>query len=332
MAQRCKTNDVAGLRALLAGAFPYGIVPRHTASQHFYEREDTGRVAASVNTKLGFAAKDWLATWKVSRALAHVEAECGRLDVQSDVRQHLPDILSSAKDAGDRIRDEAGGFGTNAHAAVDAYLSAWLRAEGSPDGSSSIFLQQHSRPEEIAACRSFDRLVVEREIIPLASEMRVWYEKGKDCFAGTVDAVLLDLSVRKGRVGQTQSLLGDEAHRHDYLAQDSGSLWCYCEREVSPRLILGDWKTSNTVNGKDEYALQGEAYAKAIEKETGLRFAEVWVIRLSKTHADYEIVKITDRKQAWKEFLATSRAYDARAGRGNTPLLAPLTVKETIRI
>lgn len=324
--------DVPALRDRLARAFPFSIIPRHTDSEHYYEREDTGRVAASVSTKLSFVAKTYLFKWYVKQTIEYIRAEAGRLGGELDA------VLNESSRAGMRSRDEAARAGTSAHDAIDQYVTAWIET-GTRPGSAVSFLggggELQPQIGEVGACRSFERFIDENEIIPLASELKCWYEEGKDVYAGTVDSVLLVLSPRKQRTGESGVVALDRMPHvaHDYVVQDTGVFWCAtCGRECDAKLILGDWKTSNSIRDKDDYGHQTEAYARAIEKATGLKFDDVWIIRFEKTCPEYEICRIADRKQAWKEWLAISRAYDAKHERGETPLLEPLQSKEVIRI
>lgn len=311
--------DVATIRSQLRSCFP-SIVPAHTPEGHFYKREDTGRVAASVTTKLGFVAKGYLYKWYAKLAAEHVRTNLKRL-IEGDLA-----VLDEAQHAGERSRDNSAGIGTTAHGAIDAFCTEWIKSgAGRPEWSAVRHLAPEAKGEEIAACRSFDKFLDEHEIIPLASELQVWYEVGKDCYAGTIDSIILSLEVYKERAGSSEC-------KHDYAAQPSGIFWCaVCGRETKARLILGDVKTSNTIKGKNEYAHQTEAYARAVEKAVGYRFDAIWIMRFEKSRADYEILKIGNRKQAWKEWIAISRAYDRSSERVGE-LLVPLTVKEVIKI
>jgi hypothetical protein len=302
------------------------IVPSHTSDGHRYRREDTGREAWSVTTKLGFVNKGYLHKWYAKKAAEHVRANLPRL-LAGDLS-----VLDEASRAGEDSRDTSASIGTTAHNSIDRYISEWLREGVRPEGFSASFLAQGARGEEIAACRSFDLFINDNEIIPLASELRVWYEHGKDCFAGTVDAIFILRTPHKGRVGgQCEAIAAIGAH--DYERQDIGVLWCIeCGREVEEKLIIADWKTSNNIKDKDDYAQQDTAYARAVEKAVGCRFDEHWVIRFDKGRAEYEVCKVSNPKQAWKEFLAISRAFDAKESREEEGLLIPLTEKETIQI
>lgn len=346
--------DVAHLRAVLDDAWPRGtIVADHTEDEHWYRNTETGRRAASVTTKQGFVSKPWLKPWYIRKTVDYIDANRARCEAGE-----WEAVLAEAKKAAGKSVEQAGIWGTTAHNAIDRYCEQWIVSGRAPE-SSLPFLYAiaeenatEAAGEEIAACRSFDKCIAEREVIPLASEIKVWYEvcpkhnkkecpesckEDKDCFAGTVDSVLLWLQIRKGREGQTTTLDGS-IHAHDYTEQETGVWWCVCGREVEPKLILGDWKTSNSINNKDDYAQQTTAYARAIERKTGLKFDDIYVFRFHKEYADYEIRRVDDPEQAWQEFLCISRAFDCRAkrllgdGRNYKTLLVPLEVKQPMKI
>lgn len=321
--QRFKSYDISELRTRLASCFP-PVVPRHTATAHYYERTDSGRVTASVTTKQSFVGKSYLKQWAVNVGIDLIEANFDRLNTAD-----WPLILAEARQAHTGSLEQSADIGTTAHKAIDRYLRDWI-SKGSRAETSAAFLGSNStRGEEIAACRSFDRLIKDLELIPVASEISIWYETLRDCFAGNVDAIFILRSPRQDREGNKECT-------HDYARQPSGVLWCAkagCGREVTESLILIDWKTSNSIREKSDYAQQSEAYARAIEKAAGIRFKEVWIVRLSKARAEYEICKVADRKQAWKEFIAISRAYDIKEVRGEQrSLLVPLLTREVINI
>lgn len=322
-----RSYDIVDLRSRFSRAFSYSIIPDHNERGHRYQRSDTGEQAWSVTTKLALIAKPYLYTWYVKRAVEYVQLHRLRLDTEFDT------VLEEARGAAVRSRDSSADIGTTAHDAYDRYLRRWITITSRPEGSAVVDLETLCREhevepkgEEIAACRSFDKFLDENEIIPLASEIRVWYQKGKDTFAGTVDAIFLRFEIYKDRNGKKACL-------HDYIQQPNGTLWCaQCSREVTSKLILGDWKTSNAIKGKDEYGQQSEAYAQALQVATGIKFDEIWVIRFGKGRAEYEICKVSDRKAAWREWIAISRAFDEKERRGETGLLVPLKEKIITRL
>lgn len=316
--------DIDIIKSRLADSFPPGlIVSDHSADSHYYRNVTTGKRTASVTTKLGFVSKPYLQTWYAKRAVEFIRENLSRVFAGE------MSLLDDAVGAATRSRDTSAEIGTNAHDAFDLYLTEWIRSGIRPVHSSRQYLSDTARADEICACRSFDAFLDANEIIPIASEIKVWYEKGHDCFAGTVDALFILLTVRKGRTGQSATLIGDSHLVHDYIYQEASKVfWCViCSRECDAKLILGDHKTSNSIKDKSDYAQQGNAYAKAIEVATGLKIDDVWVMRYDKNKAEYDIARVPDRKQAWHEFIGISRAYDTVAKRGEKSLLVPLQEK-----
>lgn len=301
-----KSYDVSHLRDLFASCMP-PIVARHTETAHRYENENTGKLAWSTTTQLGIVDKSkWLKGWAAKKAVEHVRSNRERLS-----GYEFDTVLDEASRAHSVRLDEASGWGTTAHSAYDRFMQSWLDNDTQPEESCVRFLEENCRKEgvepkgeEIAACRSFDLFLREEEVIPLASELQCWYEKKEIVFAGTVDSVLLWLRPRKGRVGTLHG-------KHDYVQQDTSTLWCaVCNREVDPVLTLGDWKTSGSIK-KDEYCWQTVSYAKAIEEAAGVTFDEILIVRFSKQKAEYELVRVADRKRAWDEFKAISKCFSA---------------------
>lgn len=316
MAKQSKQYDLISLREILHKTFPEGLVlPDHDDTGHWYKNAKTNGRAASVTTKQNVVAKPYLRQWSANRAVEYIREHMAELVGGS------MDILDDAKRAHTVELESAGSIGTTAHTAIDKFCQRWIDT-GHSEGSSADYLEASARGEEVAACRSFDKFRAEVEFVPVASELKVWYEKGNDCYAGTVDSVLLVQRTYKGREG-------DKACAHDYVWQ-THTLWCTkCSREVTQELIIGDHKTSNQISNKDEYAEQVEAYAHAIEVGTGLKFNDLWIMRYEKSKADYEIMRIANRAKAWKRFLATSRLYDIRA-KSDRPLLEPVFKKKII--
>jgi len=79
---------------------------------------------------------------------------------------------------------------------------------------------------------------------------------------------------------------------------------------IDNKLVLCDWKSSNTVKGKDTYAMQISAYAQALYELSGIRPKELYIVRISKEKACYEVVKVTSRAKSFKAFLNTTKVYD----------------------
>lgn len=311
------------LREELKAAFPEGlVVSDHDDTGHWYKNTETGKRAASVTTKQGIAAKGFLKQWAVNRAIEHVRDQQLRLPAE------LEAVLEEAKYAHKTTLESAGDIGTKTHNAVEDFCEDWIKF-GRPAKSAMSYLKEGSPLETIATARSFDLVRKDFNFIPIAVETRVWYEKGKDCYAGTTDMVCLFFEPIK--VNPCNML--DELGIHDLTANsESKTTWCpTCDSTFSPKLMLWDWKSSNQVQQKEDYAEQAAAYAKAIEVKTGWKFDGIWVIRLSKVKAEYEVVVVNDTKRAFDNFIATSRHFDQKH-KSEQSLLTPLKTKNVIRI
>lgn len=317
--KRSERYDIDKLRSALKSAFPDGLVePDHTPTEHWYVNTKNGRRAASVTTKQSVVGKGYLKQWAVNRALDHVSQNRARFIAGDE------EVLKEAAMAHTNELESAGSIGTTSHSAFDATCKEWIET-GKRPGPTMEKLAPGARLEEVAACRSFDKFLDENEVFPVASETKVWYERGNDCYAGTIDGIFLAHRVHLNRAGEIGCT-------HDYVLQTSGTLWCTrCGRNVKRRLLLTDWKTSNQISNKDEYAEQAEAYGHAVEAAVGRIFDEIWIVRFSKLRAEYEIMRVPDRKSAWQRFLATSRLFDRRLELPG-PLLEPLDAKLVIQI
>ncbi len=314
-----KTYEATQLRAELARAFPQGSVePAHTGRGHFYRVPGKESSAPSVTTIQSIESKGYLKQWAVNKAVEYIDNNIARL-CSGDL-----DILEEARKAHERELDFAGSVGTTAHDAAEKYAKHWIET-GEKKESATEFLAEGSLPEEVAGTRSFDKFIKEHDLIPIASEVRVWYAKGKDIYAGTVDAIYLLGEVYKDREGSTSC-------SHDYEPQKGNKHWCVnCGRTIVWKLVEVDYKTSNTVAGKNSYAEQVEAYARAIEQKTGWKFDDLWILQLNKQRARYDLFKVNNRKRAWDRFIATLRHYVEMQDESEN-LLTPREEKLIIRI
>lgn len=318
--------DIPRLRAQLTSAFPEGsIVGEHTATEHWYRNRGTGQLAPSVTTIQSILTKPYLRQWSVNQAIRHISAE---LFVPGQVihveSERFEEILKQSSRAHENTRDQAAEWGTKAHQAFEDYLNDWINT-GTHKESAKDYLKEGAAIEEIAACRSFDRFVGENEIVPIAAELKVWYDKAGVTFAGTADAIVVVRDVYKDRVG-------GQGCNHDYAPQEKKLWCCMCGREVTERLVLGDWKTSNVVAGKNEYAFQTSAYAKSIEIQTNWKFKDVWIVRFDKAKADYEIVKVIDRKKSFSVFCSIAKTFKKMKEIENIKLLEQNNKKHIITI
>jgi hypothetical protein len=314
-----KIYEATKLREELATAFPQGsVVPAHTSRGHYYNVPGRETSAPSVTTIQSIESKGYLKQWAVNKAVEYIDNNIARL-CGGDLN-----ILEEAKKAHERELLFAGSVGTTAHDAAEKYAKHWIET-GEKKESAVEFLAEGSLPEEVAGTRSFDKFIKEHDLIPIASEVRVWYAKGKDVYAGTVDAIYLMGEVYKDKEG-------DASCAHDYEQQKGNKHWCVkCGRVIVWKLVEVDYKTSNSVAGKNSYGEQVEAYARAIEQRTGWKFDDLWILQLNKQRAKYDLFKVNDRTRAWKRFLATLRHY-VETQDANENLLTPREEKLIIRI
>lgn len=94
-------------------------------------------------------------------------------------------------------------------------------------------------------------------------------------------------------------------------------------------LTLIDWKSSNSIN-KDGYALQTVAYWQAFKELTGIRPKRIWIVRLDKGSAKYEIVNVQDISKAFRIFINLSKVYNWL--NNGTTKLYPLNQKNIIKL
>lgn len=318
MTRKVKIYDAVDLRHRISDAFDQrDIVADHTASEHYYRRISTAERAASVTTKQSLIKgfKQWAVDRGVDHMVLHRDRFCQGDDsvVYEARRAHVVELGRAAD------------IGTGAHGGYDAYFQDWISITKRPDKLSGAYLHDGADPAEICATRSFDRFLDEIEIVPIFSEIRIFYSRGRDSWGGSVDAGFIARTPYKDRGGSGSCGTGSRGF-HDYERQTNGHLWCIrCSREVTEQLILGDWKTSNSID-KAEYAEQATVYCKTIETGAAIKFDETWIIRFSKEKAHYEILKVSDKKRAWERFLAVSRCYDSRIEYGT--MLEPLIKRE----
>lgn len=313
-----KNYEVHTLRSELAHAFPSGKVePAHTQRGHFYKIEGRGDVAPSVTTVQSIESKSYLKQWAVNRAVEYINDNLPQL-CSGDTG-----VLEHARYAHRRELDFAGEVGTTAHDAAEKYVKHWIET-GEKKESATEFLGADALPEEIAGTRSFDKFIKENELMPIGSEVRVWYSKGKDVYAGTIDSIYLMGEVYKNRDGSMTCA-------HDYSPQGNGRQWCVkCGRMIVWKLVEIDYKTSNTVDGKNDYAEQVVAYAHAVEKITKWKFDDILILQLDKKKAKYTMFRVNNRARALKRFLVTLRHYVEKPEDEN--LLTPIYEKLIIKI
>ena len=187
--------------------------------------------------------------------------------------------------------EEAGDIGTWGHGIVDEYLKWWLRFKTRPPDIRKFVKTEDSRLYAIT--RSAELFCKDFQFIPIASELRIASVKHE--FGGTLDAL-----------GMVKSPL---KKKHVFA--------------------VVDWKTSNSID-KPEYALQTSAYWGGFYEMTGIRPQIIFIVRLDKTQAKYEVMQVNKPGEAYRTFLHATKIYDWLHNKKDK--LTPLNKKEKVSI
>ena len=154
-----------------------------------------------------------------------------------------------------------------------------------------------------AIARSAEMFCKEWCVIPIASEMKIASVKYK--FAGTLDGLMMVLNIVEKS--------NNSACEHDFLHLSKSNplkVKClHCNLTGEYIFSVVDWKTSNSID-KVEYAMQTAAYWQAIYEMTGLKPKKIYIVRLDKTVAKYEVRVLTNRSEAFKAFVLATKLYD----------------------
>ena len=162
--------------------------PEHTDKGHFYKHRDTGTKVISVTGILTLLSKPHLIPWSCKVALEYFIAHLLDWNEWSEP-ENREAIFKSAQFAHTGVRDDAGNVGTLAHDKIEEYLKDWI-THGTPISTIRTIVPPDSDPRVFAAVRSAERIMQERNLIPIASEILVGSTKVRS--AGTLDALVMD--------------------------------------------------------------------------------------------------------------------------------------------
>ncbi len=317
-------KQVARLQEIIKNKIPEGlVVPKHTDTEHRYMYTKTGETFPSVTGITGIMSSGHLKQWAVNEGLRHLEAHWHNITLEN-----RSEYFRSAQLAHLDTLKEAGDIGTKAHKVVENYLDAWMLTGEKPKDITTFIQDQDSRL--YAATRSAELFFNDFYAIPIVSEIKLVHPRYK--FGGTMDALMyVGTVIEEGKAGRT----GFEKCEHvwkEKLSRGRGlQMECaQCERLLKMTLAVVDFKTSNSVSNHDDYAEQVSAYWYMFYALTGIRAEDLIIVRLDKTKAKYEAVRVADRKRAFDAFLHTKEKYNWT--RDNTDKLLPVVTKETIYI
>lgn len=290
----------AQVRDILKDKMPDGIVvPQHNERGHFYLHVPTGQLFASVTTKCGILDAPHLKKWAARLAVEHMLEN--RSVIMNGLSEEREMLAKNAILVHQDHFEEAGDVGTRGHGVVDAYLQDWMATDSRPQDIRTFITETDSRVFAIA--RSAELFCKEWNVIPVASEMFIVSLKHK--FAGTMDSLMMVLNVKKNGVVPCGA--------HTFLSMSTtnpNKVQCiFCKLSGEYELAIVDWKSSNSID-KVEYAMQTAAYWQGIYEMTGIRCKRIYIVRLDKSQAKYEVRVLTDRVAAFNAFRHATHIYD----------------------
>lgn len=278
------------------------VVPKHTATEHFYLDTVDGKVYPSVTAMTGLLAKNHLKQWAANRAAEVMTDYINGRDTFD--RQELLKAVEESRYAHQYNFNRASVWGSHGHDLVDLYVQRWLKTGKKPDLDILSLAEPDISNEGKCAALGAMKFFSDYTLFPIVSESKVISKKYG--YAGTLDSLWLIGEVYKGRVGE-----GD--CRHEWLEKRFDTIHCArCNREEKLSIILVDLKTSNQIFGYGDtahfdYAAQTSAYASALKEMTGVACKQIWVVRLEKKKPHYEIGMVTDPKGAFELFKNLSK-------------------------
>jgi hypothetical protein len=306
-------KSVEEIRTIVKEKIPNGlIVPQHTDSGHFYLHSPSGNLFASVTTKCGILDSPHLKKWASKLAVEHMLKNVKLLQEGADINARIKMCEQAILVHQDQF-EQAGDVGTRGHAVVEDYLMSWIN--GVKPKSIKDFVPKETVDSRIVAiARSAEMFCNDFNIIPIASEMKVASSRYK--FGGTLDSLMMVFrTVKKGNgsCAELLNLYGEKGREHDFLPLSSSNpnkVKClHCGLSGVYEFAIVDWKTSNSID-KVEYAMQTSAYWQAVKEMTGLKPKRIYVVRLDKTQAKYEVRVLTDRVASFRAFRNATKIYD----------------------
>lgn len=158
-------------------------LPKHTTTGHWYLHVKSGKLLASVSTKL-IIEKEHLKRWAVNKALDYMKSFW---TVLCDDNQE--ELYRDAYSAHIQIRDSAGNTGSNAHSALEDFVLEWQKTGVKPV-SIIPFVKDQNDNSAIAAARSVEEFFNNHTEVQIVSTELVVGDVTVNS-AGTLDAIAL---------------------------------------------------------------------------------------------------------------------------------------------
>lgn len=276
-----KILDKNEIRETILLKLPEGkVIPRHTEKEHFYEikefvgSENKGPIYPSVTGKLQILKDPSLINYKMNRSLDYVFAHFKEF-TDANIMEQM-DIASKVSGG---ILEDAGDIGTRIHDLREKIFKEWIKIGVRPNDFVSFIPKGEEDVRTISALRALEKFCIERDYIPLVSELYVYSHKFK--VAGSLDDIGL---IKKVLV---ESLDKDCLHDSNIM-EHGGKMTCLrCGLQYKYELCLLDVKTSNQL--KDHYFFQVALYGWMFKELTGLKPSRQFILKLSKEDGTYKI-------------------------------------------
>jgi len=289
-------KTIEEIQAIIKEKLPEGlIVPAHTDQGHFYKHVPTGATFASVTTKMqGVVDNTHLKIWSAKLAVENMANQLSADKSYFEDTNRMEELKKASVMVHRDTFEDAGGIGTVGHKAVEEYNDEWMETGNQPTETEKFIAGKDYR--EKAILNSALEFYRDFSYLPIASELLVC--NLKDSYAGTLDCL--------GAIIIPEKRCTTENGVHAFW-RTSSSDWTknecvHCKLKGKYQLALIDYKTSNSIKKKPTYCAQVSAYAEAFRLMTGIKIPLLIIVRLDKHQAKYEVIKIKDPKECYKNF------------------------------
>jgi len=265
------------VRDVLHKSLPEGLITaEHTSDSHHYRFD--GELYDSVTTKTGILDKGYLKKWAIKLAIDYIRDNASAL-LNENTRET---VLYDASIQHEVVLEEAGDIGTLVHNEIEDYINNWILNKTRPDFAARNHDGIDSRVT--SAIKGFYTFLDRHYIIPISSELLVASKKLST--GGTMDFICyMGKVIRPGTIANCF---------HDFRQRENFHECEHCSEAVVFELTILDWKTSNSIKGKTDYALQTVAYGQCVKELTGLEVRNYVVVRLDKKNGQYELGRVID--------------------------------------
>lgn len=279
----------------------HAIVPEHTEDSHHYRVNifEGSPLFDSVTTKTAIIEKLYLKQWGINLAIDYI-----RRNIDDVINENTRlQTLSEASKQSDYVLEDAGNIGGRAHKIIEAYINEWIELGIRPQSIIPFIPTTETDSRVLSAIKACEKFCTEHYIVPIHSEILVASSKLK--VGGTMDFLCYYGTVKKG------GKIAGCPHDFQYKGTSAFHQECIiCGEQIDYELAIIDWKTSNSIKGKVEYALQVAAYRGCIKELLGVTAKQLLVVRLDKSSGLYEAGYVPEPEKMYKAYEHLSIGYD----------------------